>query len=335
MPPVSLAALRSELAAGSAARLYVLVGADDTEKHAVAAELVDLVEPGLQAFNVDRIRGGEATIDDLVTAASMLPMMVPRRVVVMFEAERFLIPKKEGKNAEADQERLERFLQDVPPTTTLVFVCGHLDQRRRVVKWLFKEAQVVDCGTIADEGDAERWVKARAARDKVPVDNGAVRALVERAGTDLVRLRSGLERVALYALGQTVITAEDVRASVTQGPEAQADFGVAKAIWRSDAVEALRELSLVLDAGGVPFMMLGQLRAAAEKLPAAQLRPAMAALMRTDIALKSSGGDPRLLLERLVVELCGTTRHAGGSWAGRAPAPSGRAGWRRPSGSTR
>jgi hypothetical protein len=31
---------------------------------------------------------------------------------------------------------------------------------------------------------------------------------------------------------------------------------------------------------------------------------AVDALLRTDLDLKSSGGDPRVLLERLVVELC-------------------------------
>jgi DNA polymerase III delta subunit len=30
----------------------------------------------------------------------------------------------------------------------------------------------------------------------------------------------------------------------------------------------------------------------------------MDALFQTDIALKSSGGDPRILLEKLVVEMC-------------------------------
>jgi hypothetical protein len=34
----------------------------------------------------------------------------------------------------------------------------------------------------------------------------------------------------------------------------------------------------------------------------------MDALFETDIALKSSGGDPRILLEKLVVEMCGETR---------------------------
>jgi len=31
---------------------------------------------------------------------------------------------------------------------------------------------------------------------------------------------------------------------------------------------------------------------------------AVEALFRTDLELKSSGGDPRVLLERLVVDLC-------------------------------
>jgi hypothetical protein len=37
----------------------------------------------------------------------------------------------------------------------------------------------------------------------------------------------------------------------------------------------------------------------------ARVPAAVEALFRTDVGLKSSGGDPRLLLERLVVELCG------------------------------
>jgi DNA polymerase III delta subunit len=54
-------------------------------------------------------------------------------------------------------------------------------------------------------------------------------------------------------------------------------------------------------------MVLGQLRVAAERLPKARVRAAVDALFRTDLALKSSGGDPRILLERLVVELCATS----------------------------
>ena len=305
MPQITPAALRKQIAAETLAPLYMLVGEDEVEKSAVAGEFADMVDEGLRAFNVDRLYGGDTKVDDVLNAAATLPMMAPRRLVVILEAEKLLIPKRESKAAEEDQERLEEFLKAPPSHATVVFVCGAPpDARRRVVKLLIKQSSIVDCGTIGDAADAERWVQTRAVRMNAPLDAGAVRALVHRAGTDIVRLRAGLERVALYAMGQPAITADDVKQAVPAAPEMQIDFGIAKAISRNDAAEALRELQRALDAGNVPVMIMGQLRVAAERLPASRLRTAIDAVFRTDLALKTSGGDPRVLLERLVVEMC-------------------------------
>lgn len=304
MPALTAMALRKQIASGTTRALYMLIGSDDLEKSAVATEFEEIVGEGLRPFNVERLRGGETMVDDLVAAASTFPMMAPRRLVLVLEAEKLLAPKRESKAAEEEQARLEQFIDNPPKHSTVVFVCGPLDMRRRVAKRLMKEAEVVDCGTIETQSDAERWVQARATRESANLEPDAARVLVERAGLDIVRLRGGLERVLLYAMGQPAITASDVRQAVPAGPEAQVDFGIAKAIWRNDTRAALKELGLVLDAGGVPVMVMGQLRAAAEKLPAPRLKGAIDAVFRTDLALKSSGGDPRILLERLVVELC-------------------------------
>jgi len=304
MAAISRAVLKTQIASGDTGPLYLLIGDDDSEKSAVAAEFVEMVDEGLRAFSVDRLFGGEIKADDLIGAAATLPMMAPRRVVIVFDAERLLIPKREGKAADAEQERLEAFVRKPPAHATVVLVCGPLDQRRRLVKLLLKQAQVVDCGTITDSADAERWVKARAERDKIPLDPAAVRMLVERAGIDIVRLRSGLERVALYALGQPQITVADVKQVVAATAEST-NFGIANAIAQNDPAEALKELALALDAGAQPFFLMGQLRWVAEKAPRARLKQAIDAVFRTDEAIKSSGGDPKVLLERLVVELCG------------------------------
>ena len=289
----------------------MLVGEDEAEKAAVAGEFAEMVDEGLRAFNVDRLYGGEARVDDLVHAAATLPMMAPRRVVIVLEAEKLLVPKRESKAAEEEQERLGAFLTAPPPHATVVFACGDLDQRRRVVKQLIREAHVVDCGTIEDAAGAEHWTKAKAAKMGAPLNAAAIRALVARSGLNIVRLRAGLDRVALYGMGQREITADDVRQAVSAAPDAQAEFGVAKAIWRNDAAGALRDLGLALDAGATAVLMMGQLRAAAEKLPAPRLGRAIEVVFRADIALKSSGGDPRVLLERLVVELCDARRRSG------------------------
>jgi DNA polymerase-3 subunit delta len=308
---LTAAALRKQLSSGTIGPLYVLVGDDDAEKSAVASEFADTVDEGLRAFNVDRFYGGETRLDAVADAANTLPMMVSRRVVIVLEAEKLLVPKRESKAADEEQERLEAFIKAPPPHASVVFVCGNLDLRRRVVKLLLKEAQVVNCGTIETDADAELWVKTRAARDKVPLDAAAVRTLVQRAGRDIARLRGGLERVALYAMGQPSIAAEDVRQAVPASSPQSANFGIADAIRNNDPREALRQLTLVLDEGAQPFFVLGQLRYAAEKLPPTRVRAGIDAVFRTDLALKSSGGDPRILLERLVVELCGDAGRSG------------------------
>ena len=308
MPAVTAAALRAQLNTGAAGPLYLLLGEDDAEKAEVAGAFTDLVDPGLQAFNVDRLYGGETSVDKLLDAANTFPMMAERRVVLVLEAERLLIPKRESKAADEELARLDAFIQSPSPHATVVFVCGSLDMRRRISKTLAREAQVVDCGTIEDTADAERWIKARAVRDKVPLDAAAIRALVDRGGTSLTRLRSGLERVALYAMGQATISADDVRQSVPAGPDQHQDFGIADAIRQGDAGEALKQLGAALENGAAPFFLLGQLRFVAERTPGPRLRDAVSAVFRTDLALKSSGGDQKLLLERLVVELCGEAR---------------------------
>ena len=266
------------------------------------------MDEDLRAFNVDRFYGGETRADRVIDAANIMPMMVARRIVVVMEAEKLLLPTRETKAAEEDQELLTAFVKSPSPHSTVVFVCGSIDRRRKMVTLLTKEALVVDCGTIAGADDAERWVKARATRERVTFEAGAARALVDRAGFDIVRLRAAFDRVVLYAWGQPAITVEDVGEVVTAGPEQQENFGIANAIQRNDAREALTQLAAALDGGAVPVMVLGQLRLAAERVPKPRLRQAVDALFRTDLALKSSGGDPRILLERLVVELCEAPR---------------------------
>jgi hypothetical protein len=74
----------------------------------------------------------------------------------------------------------------------------------------------------------------------------------------------------------------------------------------------------MLDGGAPPEKILGQLgwvvRSKFPALAPAAVGPAVDALFRTDLDLKRSAGDPRVLLERLVVELCGEKRAAARRW---------------------
>jgi DNA polymerase III delta subunit len=103
MPRLSLSELRKQLASGETRPLYALIGADDVEKSAIAAEFGDMVDEGLRAFNVERMYGGDTSVKDLADAACTLPMMATRRVVIVLEAEKLLTPKRSSQAIEEEQ----------------------------------------------------------------------------------------------------------------------------------------------------------------------------------------------------------------------------------------
>ena len=58
------AAVRKQIQSGTPDPLYLLLGEDDVEKSALAAEFAELVDEGLRAFNVERIHAGDMTTGD-------------------------------------------------------------------------------------------------------------------------------------------------------------------------------------------------------------------------------------------------------------------------------
>jgi DNA polymerase-3 subunit delta len=322
MPAATPAAVRKQIASGRPEAIYLLQGEDEVEKSALAAEFADLVDEGLRAFNTDRIHAGDLTTGDkladgvasLVAAARTLPMMSPRRVVTVLQADPLLAPKRESEAAARALDELEALIKRPEPQTTLVLVAGSLDKRSRMYKLLLKHATTVECGNVEDQADAERWVRTRVASEGADIEPLAARLIAQRAGTDVKRLRGDVDRLLLYALGQKAITVADVRDLV--GPAAlQDDWAMTNAIEAGDAADALRQLALMLDAGAPAEKILGQLgwlvRSKFQALPASDLTDAVEAVFRTDLDLKRSAGDPRVLLERLVVELCAGKRTRG------------------------
>ena len=272
---------------------------------ALAGEFLELVDEGLRAFNVDRFYGGEATAAALVDAARTLPMMVPQRLVLLLHAERLLAPRKESEAASRDLQALDEYVKSPVDTACLVLVADGLDKRRSSTKLLLSKAAVVECEGPADAAEATRWVRDRVAQDGMTIDARAARLVADRAGADIGRLRSDVSRLILYAGLGKPITEADVR-EVVGAATSQDDWGVTRAIERGSTQDALRELALLMDGGTVPYMILGQLAwFVRTKVPAPRVSAAVDAVFRTDLAIKTSAGDPRVLLERLVVELCG------------------------------
>jgi DNA polymerase-3 subunit delta len=227
--------------------------------------------------------------------------------VLVFQAEALLAPRRESEAATRAMDQLEALFKEPEPQTTLVLVAATVDKRSRIYKLLAKQATVVQCGAIEDLADAERWVRNRIAAANAEIAPAGANLIAARCGTDVKRLRNDVDRLLLYALGQKAISVDDVKEIV--GPAAlQDDWAMTNAIEAGDGPAALRQLALLLDSGPPAEKILGQLawvvRTKFPMLAPAALAGAVELVFRTDVGLKSSAGDPRVLLERLVVELC-------------------------------
>jgi len=331
MPVVPASTVRKQVAQRKPDPVYLFVGDDEAEMSRLSAEISALVEDELRAFNSERFYAGERGVTPaaIVEAARTLPMMSDRRVVTVLRGEKMLKPKRRGKAAVEDAsddpeaepptelDVLEAYVRDPSPQTTLVLLASDVDRTRKVYKTLQKQSTIVECWglRVARDGridlrevarTAEQMVKQAVGDGGQQIEPAAARLVAERAGTDIARLRGDVERLLLYTAGSPKITLDDAR-QVVRAETAQDDWAVTNAIQRRDAREALRQLALALDAGGVSYQILGQLAwFVREKLVATDPRrvpAAIEALFRTDLELKSSG-DARVLLERLVVQLC-------------------------------
>src|SRR5215813_4949347 len=266
MPLTTPGAVRKQIESGSVGALYLLQGEDDIEKSALGHEFEALVDEGLRAFNVERIHAGDVTSGDrlvavvsgLVAAAHTLPMMSPRRLLIVLQADQLLIPKRESEAANRALDALEMLFKESESQTTIVLIAAPLDKRSRMFKLLLKHAALVECGVVETQADAERWVRNRVAAAGAQIDPAGARLLGERSGSDVKRLRNDVERLLLYALGQKTITLDDAREMA--GPAAlQDDWAMTNAIEAGDAPTALRQLALMLEAGAPPEKVLGQL----------------------------------------------------------------------------
>lgn len=329
--------IRKQIKSGKTGPLYLLEGDDLQSRHDLALEFANIVDDGLQAFNVQSFYANEAgnagardqLIGSLLANARTLPMMSPRRVIMVHEADRLLAPKRARDDEDGEPEaptsakttvgkpskvkrvaatpaeELEAYIEKPEPMTTLVFVSGPLDGNRRVVKLLRKHADCVDCGTLHDAREAAMWITKRLEKDEMTIEPKAISLLLSSTGLTLGRIRPEIDKLILYAAGESAITVAHVREVVIPREESEGTFALMEAVQNANASRALREVSVMIDSGVQPPVILGQLRAATIRMrPDSRVKNGLEAVFRTDLAIKSSSGTPQYLLECLVVELC-------------------------------
>lgn len=225
------------------------------------------------------------------------------------------------------------YLDDPNPTTLLILVASSVDRRLKFFKACQRAGEIIECPGLT-EREVEHWIAKEARNRHKTVHDDAVKEIVRRAGTHLGDVANALEVVSTYVGGEPQIRAEDVVAACADVAEEEV-WALTDAIANSNMGRALTALRRLLDMGKAPDELMGtinwmlksayvvaapgygqkpnpwvadKMRPLANKLGEAKLRDAFALCTDTHFMMRSTGVDPELALEMLVLKLAAPRR---------------------------
>lgn len=210
MAEISLEQLQKQIENGKALTAVLLLGDDTFLRDRLRALLIEKFVPeAAQAWAVSRYSAKDVSVDDILQNAQSPPMLAPRQVLFVEEAEAW---EKLGEKAREELvESLEKYFEDPAPFTILVFEAAQLDQRMKLSKLLGENALVVKL-TLGDESGAP-LVLQMAREMGADLDAACAEQLIDLVNNNLSRARSELEKLATFA-GKRRITAQDIDALV-------------------------------------------------------------------------------------------------------------------------
>jgi len=317
--------LRAELSADQVRSSYLVVGVepllrDDALEIIRNAVLAD----GPSDFDYERLDGEVVTGAALLDAVGTLPVLSPRRLVVLREPETARAKTRGLTDALCEALTALEDRRD----TVLVVLAEKVDGRSRWAK-AFGSAAVVRCDPPRKAPELSKFIAAEASRQGVEIDRAAIALLAERTGPQLLILRQEIAKAALFAGPGNQVKAKHVAEStsdIAQGPI----WNLTDAIGEGRCGDALALLGKLLHSGSAPPAVLGafvnhfrkltslrnggtvpgppfairKLEGQSRRFSPGRLLACLAAIHKTDLTLKGAGGiSSALALERLVIAL--------------------------------
>jgi DNA polymerase-3 subunit delta len=325
--------LISSLKQGKILPLYLFFG----DEEFLIQEAVDLiintvVDPKARDFNFNTLYCKETSASSLVNLCQTLPFMSEKRLVIAKEINAF----KAG-----DLEELVLYLNDPSPDTCLLLLPSQERfDKKSVITAVEAHGAVTRFYALLDR-EIIAWIESWGRTRGLSVQRDAAQFLWQTLGNDLQKIVNELEKVLISAQEKKTIAFDDVKNVVGDFRE-YTSFDLAAALGQKNREQSFFILARLIQEGEAPVGLLGSIAwnfrrlMQAKSLEASGMRPdeiakklrvifhqaglfreqmrrysldelreVFAVMLATDKALKSSGLNGRLVLERMILTLCG------------------------------
>ena len=244
----TLEELEKDLAA--AIRLvYLVLGPEEYHcDQALAILKSRITTPGSADFDCSVFTAGDTRVTEILEAANIYPMLSPRRLVVIEDV---------GKFKDAEAETLLEGLASISRRSTVILTAMELDKRKKFYKAFQKDFCLCEFPRLKGPALA-RWADDFVRKNGYRISAGALKRVVDVAGSDLRTLASEFEKLMLYAGAEKIIP-DAVIEDLVRVSRQQSIFDLTNAVGRRDRGGALRSLGNLLGMGEHPLVIVTML----------------------------------------------------------------------------
>ncbi|MEW5850828.1 MAG: DNA polymerase III subunit delta [Myxococcota bacterium] len=199
-------------------------------------------------FNVQRASAKNTTVGTIVGFCRTLPVMSPKRLVEIHDADAIPAP---------DHEALLEYVHSPDPQCVLILVGEKVDKRLKLFKEL-ESAGVLQVFDRLNERELPRWLENRARTHEITLQPEAANTLAAAVGSELMLLDSALEKLRLV-VGKGGVVSEDHVAEHITTTKVETSFKIVDAMAAGKLGLALQTMLSVVNAGEAPLRLLGAL----------------------------------------------------------------------------
>ena len=195
--------LNQDIKSGDFKRFYLLFGEEEFLKQSYKKRLRQAVA-GDDTMNYNYFEGKGLDVQELISLANTMPFFSDRRLILVEDSGCF----------KAASDELMEALPDIPDTTCMVFVESAVDKRNRLYKKVKELGSAVELKRQSASQLAV-WAGRILAQNRRRITSSDMNLFLERTGDDMETIRTELEKLISYTMGQEIVAREDIEAVTT------------------------------------------------------------------------------------------------------------------------
>ncbi len=223
--------LKSNIEKGELYKIYFIDGEESFFKDKIVTTLTQVIcpDPSFKDFNFDLFDGRSLDLSAFRQAIEQLPIMTPKKLVVIKEADNFV---------SANRGVLEKLIKTIPDTTYLCVVGNKFNQRLKLLKTINSYGGCYFSFSKLRQAESRKFIEREFLISGKSISISAINLLIEIVNQDVQTLHSEIRKLVLFSGKKTRIDVDDVNRCILSSKEEDA-FSLVNAIVEKNGSKAI------------------------------------------------------------------------------------------------